>query len=509
MRPWNRVWMVVAGMALLGGVAMADLQNVEIGGKIETFGGWYSGFYEADGTQVRVPEGRLVLRPIGPNGTESAIRLGDGANSTAWVEQRTRLHIKADFTENVSAFIEVDEIHSWGDNFRSNYLTGVDTRGAANVSLFQGYIDADQLFGQPLRLRIGRQELEFGSGWLVGADPSYNPYTGLSFDAARLTYQQEPFTVDAWWSKLADRSPLEEDGDIDFYGIYATFAKSGGEQAEAPPLVVDLYWLYVRDAQSVHDPLDDAGLIAAARAHGLDNYGVTNLYTVGARTAGAWNALDWEVEVAYQWGNADALGALFPLIGLPFGDNRANWDNWGGHASVGYALDVAWKPRFELGGAFYQGEDDREFDARYAASPFARPNASVSFNRLFSSVREDEFMDVSNMSNLWKAYLEATVAPSEKVELRANVTHLEAFEGFDNPDAAAGKNKDTNIGWIATLAATYQYSDALSFDVVYSHFFTGGGMRNGVFIDEFGTLLVGGLGDDDVDLLYFVTSIEF
>ena len=55
-----------------------------------------------------------------------------------------------------------------------------------------------------------------GKGWLV--NDMISATLGISFDAVRATYSTETLDVDAWWSKLAENSPIEQDGDVDFYG---------------------------------------------------------------------------------------------------------------------------------------------------------------------------------------------------------------------------------------------------------------------------------------------------
>ena len=159
-------------------------------------------------------------------------------HSNAFVEERTRLNVKADFTNQVSAFVELDSYDVWGEDFRSVYLTGQDLRAATgtDVEVYQSYIEANEMFGQPLRLRLGRQEMKLGSGWLVGSNNFAPLFTGLSFDGIRATYATELFSVDAFWAKLADLSPQEEDGDTDFYGVYASYL--GIEN-----VTVDAYWV--------------------------------------------------------------------------------------------------------------------------------------------------------------------------------------------------------------------------------------------------------------------------
>ena len=100
--------------------APAELQNTEIGGYIQVYG-YYYGY--------------------------------DSVPSIAYADQWTRLHVKADFTNDVSAFVEFDSYTPWGDSFRSNYLTGIDARGAADVGLYQGYVEVRNLWGAPLTLK--------------------------------------------------------------------------------------------------------------------------------------------------------------------------------------------------------------------------------------------------------------------------------------------------------------------------------------------------------------------
>ena len=47
------------------------------------------------------------------------------------------------------AFIEIDSYDIWGEDFRSNYVTGVDARAASgdDVEMYQAYIEAEEMSG--------------------------------------------------------------------------------------------------------------------------------------------------------------------------------------------------------------------------------------------------------------------------------------------------------------------------------------------------------------------------
>lgn len=542
--------------------ARGELQNVEVGGSIEIYGAWYSEVYEPSGGTERIPNFFLPLRPIGPYNTVSAYRIGGGGTNADYFEQRTRLYVIADFTDYVTGVIELDQVDGWGDDFRSDYRTGVDVRGGANgnVDLYQAYVDVNEVLGFPARLRIGRQELEFGSGWLMGTTPGPDPFVGLSYDALRLTLGEEALRFDVWAGTLAEGGSFEEDGDVSFYGIYGTWdlgeatggavphsfrqilfpmqmlygvydaiMRNGPFRGRRAPATTDLsfdaYYLYLRDAVSLNDTNFAYPLERIENRIGIDDYGATELHTAGARGSGTWSGFDWELEAAYQWGNADSVGFLFrPANGL-YGDADAEWNTWGGHFEVGWTSRLPWQTRLFLGGAYYGGSDNRDISFAEWFNPFDRPDASVSFNRLFSSWVEDSFIDATAMSNFWKGYVGANAYPSENVELGLTLMYLEIVEAFDSPAAVAfggwsvplapalsfwTEQGSKDLGWQTSLWATYAFTENLTFEVGWSHWFSGDALGQGIaFVDENGLANVGGRDDADQDYVYFLTTLEF
>ncbi len=227
---------LLAAAVILGAGALpayGEFQNVEVGGEVRIRYNHIINNYPTPGSfALRWPSLPLVdwlgARPIGDmvsyigsGGAPASVRgngLGilspyawdDNTNKFDFFEQRTRLNVKADFTNEVSAFIELDSYEWWGEDFRSDWVTGVDRSANSidDVEIFQAYVEASDMWGLPLRARIGRQELSFGNEWLVG-NKDFGPYfVGLSFDALRLTY---PPTSSPWtpgrpcWLRAASR----------------------------------------------------------------------------------------------------------------------------------------------------------------------------------------------------------------------------------------------------------------------------------------------------------------
>jgi hypothetical protein len=510
----------------------AELQSVAVGGQLRIRGNYWRNSFSTRtgpvlvGNNIRWNANVLGGRPIGdPVAGQTIVSFfdwDDAGQDYSVIEQRTRLNIRAEFTEQVAAFIELDSFEVWGEDFRSqNYVTGLDVRqnSADDVEVYQAYVDADELFGWPVRLRVGRQELSFGKGWLVGNNSNHPEFAGVSFDAVRLTYTNDPFTLDAFGCKLVERSPAEGDGDTDFYGIYASYH----------PLDVytlDAYWFLVRDAAARRDTNGGALTEWLESQLGLDDYEVTYLHTIGLRFAGDWHGLDYEVETAYQLGDASAVGFFFKPYG--YGDNRASFNAWAAEAEVGYTFEAACAPRIYLGGAYFYGEDNRDisfWEWLNPLAPFLRPDASVSFNRLFSNTVHSYFIDeMGELSNFWTLRGGINAHPTQAIETGLNIACFGVVDRFELPlhiwfdgrrvplfsplsfltQTAAG-----DIGWELDLWAQYHYSDDLTFKAGWSHLFTGGALHDGNFNDLNGMLNNAGTDDQDADYFYLEAEIWF
>ncbi len=314
-----KVMMITALIAAMGTVAYAELQSVQVGGQIRIRGNYYVG----DDTK---------------------------RNDISFVEQRTRLNVKANFTDDVTGFIELDSYDIWGEDFRSNYATGVDARAASvdDVEIYQAYIEATNMWGTGLELKVGRQEIALGSQWLVGVNDKSQLFRGLSFDALKLGYVMEDyFRVHLFWAKLAETFSDMLHDDIDLYGIYATLTMI--ENVE-----IDAYYLYLRND-------------IPAKAD--------NVHTIGVRAGGEVIGIDFEAEAAFQ-----------------FGDDKSRLStNFGSNVEVGYTVDLDPMSLRPFAGFACFIDCGKDF--------FGRPDAG--FNRLFSNWEYSEFIDHTTLSNAY------------------------------------------------------------------------------------------------------------
>jgi len=429
--------LIAALIVSLGGMAFAELQNVELGGSIRIRGNYFN---------------------------------MDSLRDSSYVEQRTRLNVKADFTQDVSAFIEFDSYGFWGEGFRSNYLTGADARGNSDVALYQAYIEARNLWGTPLSLRVGRQEIALGSQMLVGTnDYSYN-FSGLSFDALRLTFANDYVNIDAIAAKLAETVSDFGDDDVDMYAVYGSYI--GIED-----VTLDAYWVFIRDDQG-------------ALANILRNDTTVDIHTLGLRGAGVISGFDFDVEAAYQFGDVDGIKQPW------FRWKRSadvEYAEWAVNAEVGYTFDMTLQPRVFARFAYFGGGDP---DTSCWSN-----DADLPFNRLFSNNQYSQFLDFNrNMSNFLAYTLGVSAMPTEAIELKL-------VGSFYESDQRAG-NSGRSLGWEVGLFADYNYSEDLVIRGGYSHFFGRKGLSGDV-IGNNGLFGWPGEKKDDYDYVFIETELAF
>ncbi len=499
-------------------VAYSELQNVEVGGSLRLrynyIGNTFTSFVgpspmPATRWNAFSVMGRPVGNLLGP-GVSSLFDWDDSGTNLSFVEQRTRLHLNADFTDQVRAFIELDSYGVWGEDFRSgDYITGVDTRAvsADDVEVYQAYVEAGEMWGSPLKLRVGRQELSFGSQFLVGPRDFAFFWTGISFDAIRLTYDTDKFTIDAWMSKLFEAMSDFAEDDVNFYGVYATCKA-------VENVVFDVYWMLLEDDRPIPNDLavfPDGDFLS--NLLGVGDYDKTMLHTVGLRSAGKYGAFDFDAEVAYQFGEADHIGKLFRVVVI--GDDDANFDNWAGKLDVGYTLDFWRNPRLFASFRYFGGEDNRGISFWDWIDPFYESEASVSFNRLFSNEIASGFIDLWNdFSNAWWVRLGANGALTDALRGVICLTYYEAVDTFDRPVFPYifhwwTKKSDDHLGTELTIFMEYQYSPDLVIEFGWSHLFVGDGLTEGNFVRWNGMLYTGGTDDDDGDYAYVGCRVSF
>jgi len=411
--------------------AFAELRDAEVNGSVRVRGTW-----------------------VGSPGFDS------DNNDTDVVEQRTRLGVEATFTDDVSAFIELQMSNTWGDDmaregaaggfvssWNGGYYNGYGMSngfgGSESVDVYQAYIQADDMLEYPVSMRIGRQEMSYGTELLIGDRDFFQ--NGLSFDAVKLMYEDGDLAVDLWWSKLVELGTQQSDADTDFYGIYGTY--SGVED-----MIIDAYVLLVRQGATAE---------------------TDNQYTVGARAAGALldTGIDYNVEVARQFGE-DGMGD--------------DYEGWLLDLLLEYAIEAEYDPAVFAGYTFSTGDGSAtDSDNERFTFPFTDNHARWGYS------------DAVGLGNMNVIKIGGSMCPTDKLTVIAQALWFLAHEDEDTVLGYTSSSNDDNVAQEVDLSLVYDYTEDLQFEMTYGHIFADDWIEDS--LPE----------DDDIDLLYAQAAVSF
>lgn len=178
---------------------------------------------------------------------------GSTAHGDNFFMQTVGLNVDADLTDNVATFVRVISQRDWDDG----------SAGDWNLNLDEAYITLKEFLYAPLTVKIGRQDLWFGKGLIVGNNALAWDVDGTigadelseltAFDAIRGTLDYDPWTIDLVYAKIDDPN-IGTNDDRDLYGVNVGYLFDRYEaEAEA------YYWLKydqstkpTQDSQKTH-----------------------------------------------------------------------------------------------------------------------------------------------------------------------------------------------------------------------------------------------------------------
>lgn len=366
--------------------------------------------------------------------------------------QRVRLTADAKATDDTSVKITLQDTRTWGASTAAAGGSALTDSGNT-LDFHESYVNINNLFGAPVSLRAGRQELNYGDQRLIGSFGWSN--NGRSFDALKFAYTSAPVNVDLFTSKVRESTTTSTDQD--FSGIYATVKA-------IPNNTLDLYVLWLRDGlQSGNSAFGWGTTIGnTAITGGISD--AQNLYTYGARLKGAVSGLDYTLELPIQSGSVDTR------------TNSYNLKGWAAAAKLGYTLPTPTKVRLGLEYDYASGDND------------ASNNDIKTFFNLFPTNHDKlGFMDQQAWRNIKALGLTASADVTDKLTLGAGLWNLHLAQKHDawysagdwniTPTStlrkASATETNSSIGNEVDLTATYKYNSAVAAEVGYSHLFSG------------------------------------
>lgn len=293
-------------------------------------------------------------------------------------------------------------------------------------SLYQGYVEGLLPGTEVFSLKVGRQELVYGSAFILGSNSWFQ---GLTFDAARVRVKPLPaLTLDllgGWYA-----TPWSDGVKGNLIGGYASYDFGDGAVLEAYGF-------------------NDTG----SEEHHTGEY--LNIW--GLRATASFGPLTLEIEPVFESGRT--------LNSLSGGNDRIN--AWGGHAEALFEAELFGKKNsFFAGYAYGSGARDA-VDGISSRGEFRNATTDTSLTGDMSFIGDLSGVDAGDhhASGLQIFNL------GWGVDLAENLNFSTAFRYFYAN--AVGDGISRRIGLETDFTLTYAVTDNLSLLVGYDRFFTG------------------------------------
>lgn len=408
----------------------------------------------------------------------------------SWLMTVAEVEVDADLTDNVQTVIRLLNQRDWNVtnkdievdtsmaiNGRGGYTANPDE---FNVMVDLAYVTLKDFIYSPLTLTIGRQDLWFGRGFVIGANQQ-NPGAGIgqlngsaglyetgnlaapeytavnSFDAVKAVLDFDPWTITGIYSKIAEDA-IQANDDIDLWGVNVGY-KFDAYKAEA-----EAYWFYKNDRSVEHwgaiklntndihtiglrgsfDPIDVVTLAAEGAYQGGEYVGNRLQVNSRGRSAGAFDAsIEWRyLAEKFSWK---------PKLGFEYiwYSGNAPDDNDANAAGAYTGWDLMYRGKFdsairEFVGKFYQ-------TARYPA-------------------RTDHYYSCADASftNQNQFIFLGSIQPMDSLLIKANYNLFWNQQKYTLDDKSGGF-----VGQEIDINATWDYTEDVSFGILAGWFMPG------------------------------------
>jgi len=478
---------VIAVALCLAGSVYAETQSVKVSGDLTVRGIFRDHYNYLSSAGNQEPGGSAT----------STTRTGNTRTNQEWIMSVPEIQVDADLTDNVQTVIRLVNQRDWNvysKSTLSGYNIGPNGTGgyayndqAFNVMLDLAYVTLKDFIYSPLTLSIGRQDLWFGKGFIVGANlqnpgmngqvgspnqipavvsgnmntignlsaPEYTAITG--FDSIKAVLDYDPWTITAVYANIATGA-IQDTDSTNLWGVNV------GYKFDAYKAEMEGYWFWKNDnminsyaalknqSNSVQtvglrgsfDPIDVITIAAEGAYQGGTYVGSSMQHNNDARSA--W-ALDVSVEGRmftdkYSW--KPKLGAEFIWY-----SGEANRDDSGAAGTYN-----GWDP-------MYRGKFDsaiREFVGRFYRS-----------GRYGSAAPQLVSCPDASFTNQYQVIFLGSIQPMESLNIKANYNLFWNQALYDVTDS---KSKGY-VGSEVDINATWDYTEDVSFGLLAGFFVPG------------------------------------
>ena len=413
-------------------------------------------------------EGLLPTQLLGPGGTlsvggdirwrgryfDNLFDFNDKSNDRS-ESFRFRPRVWFDWKPNASSEAYV--------RFAKEWLFGQDDKipgynvEAKDVMFDNAWFLVKDLLKSPFDVKVGRQDLLYGEGFVLWDGTPQDGSQSQSFDAAVATLKLDWGTTDFLLAKPYEYNAILND-DEDLYGIYNKWEFSG--------YAVEPYFL-VRDKRQ--NPSKTATYSATGVLNGYnDPSPQEQTFLIGMRGAKKFDVADGvnlalSAEFGKEWGEIDFTNEATGLAGYTFSHNgklKEDLDAYGGTTSAVLSFpEVTWKPSVKAAFTYTSGDDPNTSDYEgwddfYSEWPKYSELLAYSYFDGFKNSTRAKDADVGLWGNMIIPEIGITVSPFARFSQSIRYLYFMA----DEATLGYGKDRGNDI----QAMTSYEFTKNLS-----------------------------------------------
>lgn len=370
-------------------------------------------------------------------------RSGIGHNN--FLLQRYDLHTDVHFSDRIRVFVQLRSALQGG---RKNGSRPVD-QDELNIQNLFVELKAWKKADKSLNLRIGKQEMDYGSGRLISVREG--PNVRLYFTGAKLMYASKNLSLDGFAMFTDTINPGKFDNkrskNINLWGAYAKiiFPKAGN---------LDAYYMGIRRDESQFEE----GINKEIR------------HTVGSRFWKGGGGLIYNLEAAYQFGK--------------FGNKDIS--AWTASAELGYSFEqTKFKPTINLRNDYISGNNNTNGTHLNTFNPIYPKGGYFGFSPQIGPVNLIDIHPYGSLSLTTKLMVQADVVFNWRYSLQDGV-----YRPGGTFNLAGSASSKRYIGTAYLLSAVYGINKFINLNTGIQYFKTGNfiddiipGSKNGLFMN--------------------------
>ncbi|MBU4376500.1 MAG: alginate export family protein [Candidatus Omnitrophica bacterium] len=411
------------------------------------------------------------------NGVAVGTRDNNAADANYFMTT-AEIQLDADLTDNVSATIRVVNQRDWnvriwdGGDHINGYVYPSDTGHTASNDEFKidvdlAYVTLKEFFFAPLTVKIGRQDLWYGKGFIIGANGWQDPQHQLSgdewsvlnaFDAVRATWDASPWTLDLVYAMILEND-IGANDDEQLYGANLGCDLSQYNNAEA-----ELYYFIKNDRSlrkvaggGASSAMKDGNTVHTIGMRGsFDPHEAITLWAEGALQVGTYYRGTTQIDERPRGAGAVDVGGEMRL-----------WQD-----------QYAWKPKLGAEYIYYSGEkideDVNNTDHRYGGWDRmyrGKVDSAIHewYNYLYTNSINNATVNDRGDTNLHQFILMGSLQPMDN--LKVSGRWIDFWLAQDAINVFGGGNR--HVGNELDVELNYDYTEDVSFGLLGAWFWSG------------------------------------